>query len=132
VRVCNDATKYGEAAEVREYLDWLNLSLTRLEVPFAYVAERDPVWVDPAAHLLAPSPLVPGEALPAAGTAPPLPPRGARPFYDLGRENLAGRNWTLDGSEFMFGMTSDAPGSLTGSFGEFNQLEDRMDLFEFK
>ncbi len=116
VRVCNDATKYGEAAEV----------------PFSYVAEHDPVWVDPAAHLLAPSPLVPGEPL-QQQVAPPQPLRGSgRVFYDLGRENLAGRNWTLDGSEFMFGLTNDGPSSLTGSFGEFNQLEGPMDLFESK
>ncbi len=118
VRVCNDATKYGEAAEV----------------PFSYVAEHDPVWLDPAAHLLAPSALVPGEPLQQQQVAPPPPPpRGSgRVFYDLGRENLAGRNWTLDGSEFMFGLTNDGPSSLTGSFGEFNQLEGPMDLFESK
>ncbi len=108
VRVCNDATKFGDASDV----------------PFVFVTQPDPVWIDPAAPLLAPI-AMPVTALPSGQQQQPQPGvNRARPFYDLRHENLGGREWTTDGSEFMFGMTIDGPSSLTGSFGE--------ELFESK
>jgi hypothetical protein len=71
------------------------------ETPFLFVARADP----------GAPPAMPE----AAAAAVPLRPQ--RVFYDLGRENLAGRAWSTgnDGSELLFGLNTDAE-SLSGSY----------------
>ena len=81
--------------------------------------DHDPVWE-----------LQPGAAVGSLGgkkrdvLASPVIGRPNRVWFDLGRESLAGRNWTTDGSEFLFSMTnSEGPPSLSGSFDFQNGSE---------